>query len=90
MARSRLRAAPSGAASSWRPAAGAIIEVSEDDCWWEARVLGSKGSKVELKFRVSDEVKSLAFNGKKMRPCGWLKMAAAVASPAKKSPAKRR
>ena len=53
-------------------AAGEIIEVNEDDCWWEARVLSISGKKAELKYRVSDEVKSVTL-GKKIRPCGWLK-----------------
>ena len=72
--RKRLRIAPKAADSSWSPVVGEIIEISESDCWWEARVEGipSKG-KLTLKFRVSDEVKSVAA-GKKVRPCSWLKL----------------
>ena len=72
--RKRLRLVPEAPDKSWAPVAREIIEVNEDDCWWEARVLSISGKKAELKYRVSDEVKSLAM-GKKLRPCNWLKMA---------------
>ena len=38
--------------TGWVPIVGEVVEVSEDDCWWEARVeaLPSKG-KATLKFR---------------------------------------
>ena len=70
--RARLRLVPEPPAKDWAPLAGEIIEVNEDDCWWEARVLSISGKKAELKYRVSDEVKSVTL-GKKVRPCGWLK-----------------
>ena len=72
--RKRLRVAPPLADKGWAPVVGEIVEVSEDDCWWEARVEAlPSDKKVELKFRVSDEVKSIAL-GKKVRPCSWLTM----------------
>ena len=72
--RKRLRLAPDAAPKGWVPVVGEIVEVNEDDCWWEARVEKppDKG-KATLKFRVSDEVKPVAL-GKKVRPCSWLKM----------------
>jgi hypothetical protein len=74
--RARMRSDPGAAPSGWKAAAGNLVEVNENDCWWEARVLSAKGSDLELKFRVSDEVlKKKA--GKKVRPCAWLKLAAA-------------
>ena len=75
--RSRLRTEPASAGSSWRPRVGDIIEVVEDDCWWEARVQKLVGEKkADVMFRVSDEVKSITL-GARVRPCGWLKMASA-------------
>ena len=71
--RKRLRLVPEPADKAWSPIVGELVEVSEDDCWWEARVEALEGKKLKLKFRVSDEVKSVAFN-KKIRPCSWLTM----------------
>ena len=71
--RKRLRLVPDAADKSWSPIVGELVEVSEDDCWWEARVEALDGKKLKLKFRVSDEIKSVAFN-KKIRPCSWLTM----------------
>lgn len=70
--RKRLRLAPDAADASWSPVVGEIVEVSDLDCWWEARVEGipSKG-KLTLKFRVSDEIKTMSLT-KKVRPCSWL------------------
>jgi len=72
--RKRLRLAPPAAEKGWEPVVGEIVEVNEDDCWWEAFVeeVLSK-TKVSLKFRVSDEIKPATL-GKKIRPCSWLKM----------------
>jgi len=72
--RKRLRLAPDAADKGWTPVVGEIVEVSEDDCWWEAFVeeLMAK-NKVSLKFRASDEIKTATL-GKKVRPCSWLKM----------------
>ena len=54
---------------------GEIVEVQEDDCWWEAQVQEDKGKgKLQVKFRVSDEEKTISLS-KKVRPCSWLKMA---------------
>ena len=70
--RKRLRLVPDAADKGWAPIVGEIVEVNEDDCWWEAFVESAPAkSKVSLKFRVSDEVKSVAL-GKKVRPCSWL------------------
>ena len=55
--RKRLRIAPDAAPKGWTPSLGEIVEVNEDDCWWEARVKSLPGKgKAELIFRVSDEV----------------------------------
>lgn len=72
--RKRLRLVPDAPSKGWEPVVGEIIEVNEDDCWWEARVMSISAKKAELKYRVSDEVKSQAL-GKKLRPCSWLKLA---------------
>jgi len=73
--RKRLRIAPDAAPKGWTPSLGEIVEVNEDDCWWEARVKSLPGKgKAELIFRVSDEVKTMALT-KKVRPCSWLNMA---------------
>lgn len=72
--RKRLRLVPDAAEKGWLPIAGEIIEVNEDDCWWEARVLEVSGKKASLKFRVSDEVKPATLGTKKLRPCSWLTM----------------
>ena len=52
--RKRLRLAPEAADKGWVPIVGEVVEVSEDDCWWEARVeeLLGKG-KASLKFRCA-------------------------------------
>mmetsp|Transcript_846 Transcript_846/g.1400 ORF Transcript_846/g.1400 Transcript_846/m.1400 type:complete len:465 (+) Transcript_846:47-1441(+) len=78
--RSRLRLAPPKAAKGWAPKQAEIIEVLEDDCWWEARVQELKGRKVQVMFRVSDEVKDVTV-GKSTRPCNWLDIAAAPSKP---------
>ena len=44
--RKRLRLVPEAPDKSWAPVAGEIIEVNEDDCWWEARVLSISGKKL--------------------------------------------
>ena len=69
-----MRLAPDGAPKGWCPIVGELVEVNEDDCWWEARVeeIPSK-NKLTLKFRVSDEIKTATL-GKKIRPCSWLTM----------------
>jgi len=72
--RNRLRVAPDGAPKGWAPAIGEIVEINEDDCWWEARVLKEVGkNKFEVMFRVSDEKKPMTLS-KKVRPCSWLQM----------------
>ena len=48
--------------------------MSEDDCWWEAKVLEKKGKQLQVIFRVSDETKKITLNAK-VRPCSWLKLA---------------
>lgn len=73
--RSRLRPTQRGAPSGWTPQLYEVIEVSDDDCWWEAAVEAVKGKSATVKFRVSDEVKTITL-GAKVRPCAWLKMAA--------------
>jgi len=72
--RTRLRPTQRGAPSGWAPQLYEVIEVSDDDCWWEAGVESLKGNKATVKFRVSDEVKTITL-GAKVRPCAWLKMA---------------
>ena len=50
--------APPMADKGWAPVVGEIVEVSEDDCWWEAFVEELVGkNKLKVKFRVSDEIK---------------------------------
>lgn len=71
--RDRLRLVPEDAPKGWAPIVGEIIEVNEDDCWWEARVLSMAGKKLEVMYRTSDEKKSVTLS-KKVRPCSWLKM----------------
>jgi len=73
--RSRLRLAPPNAPKSWSPHVDEVIEVLENDCWWEARVQRLQGQKAKVQFRVSDEVKEVPL-GSRARPCNWLKMAA--------------
>ena len=68
--RSRLRVEPPKAKCS--PAVGDLIEILEDDCWWEARVMAlPTGKSVEVMFRVSDEKKTLAL-GARVRDSSWL------------------
>ena len=71
--RKRLRLAPPPADKDWAPNIGEIVEVNEDDCWWEAFVESVDNGKLKVKFRVSDEIKSATL-GKKVRPCSWLVM----------------
>ena len=71
--RKRLRIAPPAADKGWAPVVGEIVEVNEDDCWWEAFVEKIDEKKLKLKFRVSDEIKSATL-GKRVRPCSWLTM----------------
>mmetsp|Transcript_45104 Transcript_45104/g.118280 ORF Transcript_45104/g.118280 Transcript_45104/m.118280 type:complete len:328 (-) Transcript_45104:369-1352(-) len=73
--RDRLRLVPEGAPKGWVPIVGEIIEVNEDDCWWEARVIEINGKKAKLQLRVSDEYKTSTIGTKKLRPCSWLTMA---------------
>ena len=73
--RKRLRLSPGLPDKGWMPVVGEIIEVNEDDCWWEASVQEITGKKASLMFRVSDEVKSATLGTKKLRPCGWLNFA---------------
>ena len=75
IARDRLRLAPPGAPKGWAPIVGEIVELFEDDCWWEARVLALDGKKAKIQLRVSDDVEEASLAPKKMRPCSWLKMA---------------
>lgn len=70
--RSRLRLVPPKV-EGWAPVPGEIIEVSEDDCWWEARVKSVKGKTLSVVFRVSDEEKEVAL-GSNTRPCSWFKL----------------
>jgi len=70
--RSRLRLVPSKV-TGWSPVLGEVIEVNEDDCWWEAHVQEKKGKALKVMFRVSDEVKTVQ-QGAKTRPCSWLKL----------------
>ena len=73
--RARLRPTQRGAPSGWAPQVGEIVEIADQDCWWEAGVQQLDGKKISAMFRVSDEVKSVTL-GAKVRPCAWLKMAA--------------
>lgn len=73
--KARLRLSPDDCDKGWAPVPGEIVEISADDCWWEARVLELAGKGAKVMFRVSDETKSVPVN-KKMRPCNWLKVAA--------------
>ncbi len=73
--RERLRLVPDEAEKGWEPVVGEIIEVNEDGCWWEARVVEVTGKKAKLQLRVSDEYKTATIGAKKLRPCGWLHMA---------------
>ena len=73
--RKRLRLVPEAAVKGWEPVVGEIIEVNEDDCWWEARVIEITGKKAKLQLRVSDEFKMMSLGTKKLRPCSWLTMA---------------
>jgi len=73
--RDRLRLVPEKADKSWVPVVGEIIEMNEDDCWWEARVMEVDGKKATLQLRVSDELKTSTTGPKKLRPCSWLTMA---------------
>jgi len=75
VSRERLRLVPEEAPKGWAPIVGEIIEVNEDDCWWEARVVEITGKKAKLQLRVSDEYKNSTIGAKKLRPCGWLNMA---------------
>lgn len=70
--RSRLRLTPQKV-SGWTPVPGEIIEVNENDCWWEAKVTQVKGKTATVMFRVSDEVTDVTL-GAKTRPCSWLKL----------------
>ena len=73
--RERLRLVPDEVEKGWVPVVGEMIEVNEDDCWWEARVVEISGKKAKLQLRVSDEFKTSTVGAKKLRPCGWLHMA---------------
>jgi len=73
--RERLRLVPDEVEKGWVPIVGEMIEVNEDDCWWEARVVEISGKKAKLQLRVSDEFKTSTIGAKKLRPCGWLHMA---------------
>jgi hypothetical protein len=70
----RLRPMQLNAAqSNWKPGLGELIEVFEDDCWWEGKMLGhdpkKKGERVFVMLRVSDEKKSYALSH--ARPSCW-------------------
>jgi len=73
--RERLRLVPDKADKSWAPVVGEILEVNEDDCWWEARVMAVEGKKVKVQLRVSDELKTSTLGSRNLRPCSWLNMA---------------
>lgn len=72
--RDRLRVDPGDAPKGWVPIAGEILEMNEDDCWWEARVIEVSGKKAKLQLRVSDEFKTGTVGSKKLRPCSWLNL----------------
>ncbi|KAJ1635777.1 hypothetical protein T492DRAFT_436844 [Pavlovales sp. CCMP2436] len=60
------------APSKWMPGLGQLIEVFEDDLWWEGKVLKTvaKGGKsVLVMLRVSDEQKTYLLNH--ARPSAW-------------------
>lgn len=63
---------PKAAAGKWRPALGELIEVFEDDCWWEGKMMGDdpkkKGS-LHVMLRVSDERSSYPLA--RARPSCW-------------------
>jgi hypothetical protein len=54
VARKRLRLAPPLAPKNWSPVVGEIVEVDEDDCWWEAQIQSLGKGKASMKFRTSD------------------------------------
>lgn len=71
---SRLRPMQQKAAPpKWKPALGELIEVFEDDCWWEGKMLGvdskKKGDNLNVMLRVSDEKKSYPLSS--ARPSCW-------------------
>lgn len=55
----RIRNKQGPANKKWKPATGEVIEVLEDDCWWEGRVIGEKTEKkvagYNVKLWVSDQ-----------------------------------
>lgn len=75
IALSRLRPMQAKAGpAKWRPALGELIEVFEDDCWWEGKSLGTDpkkkgGEHVLVMLRVSDEKKAYPLS--KARPSCW-------------------
>ena len=58
--RKRLRLAPDAAPKGWCPIVGELVEVNEDDCWWEATVQSKSGKSLSVMYRVSDEVRHLS------------------------------
>jgi hypothetical protein len=45
----RLRLDPGDAPKDWAPVLGEIVEVSENDCWWEAQVKELKGKSAKVR-----------------------------------------
>lgn len=45
----RLRLDPGDAPKEWTPVLGEIVEVSENDCWWEAQIKELKGKNAKVR-----------------------------------------
>lgn len=64
---------PKSGGPKWKPTKGELIEVFEDDCWWEGKALEvateKKKEVVKVMLRVSDEKKSYALGN--ARPSCW-------------------
>lgn len=68
----RLRPLQPKAAAKWTPALGEVLEVFEDDCWWEGKMVGPDPKKKEhvlVMLRVSDERSSYPLA--RARPSCW-------------------
>mmetsp|Transcript_7804 Transcript_7804/g.26525 ORF Transcript_7804/g.26525 Transcript_7804/m.26525 type:complete len:328 (+) Transcript_7804:48-1031(+) len=69
----RLRPLQAKPAKAWKPTPGDIVEVLEDDVWWEGRVLALEAKKkvdgLKVKLRVSDETSWYALDT--ARPSCW-------------------
>lgn len=83
--RKRLRLVPDGADKGWTPIVNEIVEVNEDDCWWEARVeVCVAYGAVQLSWRAGDDSPAHAGGAGNLLsvrlPCAWRATPAARAS----------